>query len=84
MNRVIVHIDSLVLKGFRREDRHAIAAGLQQELTSMFADPKAIQHWTARGDISRLRVGNVPIDQGSKLQRVGGQIAQGIGREMKI
>ena len=32
MKRVVVHIDRLVLKGFRHEDRHDIAVGLQAEL----------------------------------------------------
>ena len=27
--RVVIHIDELVLRGFRPEDRHAIAEGLQ-------------------------------------------------------
>ena len=30
MRRVIVNIDSLVLKGFRYEDRHAIAAAVER------------------------------------------------------
>ena len=37
MKRVVVHIDRLVLNGFRHADRHAIAAGLQQELGRVFA-----------------------------------------------
>jgi DNA polymerase III delta prime subunit len=48
MKRVVLHIDSLVLKGFRHEDRHGIAEGLQQELSRLFADPQAAQQLTAR------------------------------------
>lgn len=83
MKRVIVHIDSLVLRGFHHEDRHAIAAGLQEELTQLFADPQTAHQWTARGDLSRLRLGNINVDPGSKPQRVGVKAARGIGREMK-
>lgn len=82
MKRVIVHIDRLVLKGFRPEDRHAIAAGLQRELAMLFADPQAFRQLTSRGDLSRLRVGGVRIDQGLKPQGVGVEMARGIGREM--
>lgn len=82
MKRVIVHIDRLVLKGFRPQDRHAIAAGLEQELAVMFADPQAVRRLTERGDLSRLRVGGVRIDQGLKPQDVGVQTVRGIGREM--
>jgi microcystin degradation protein MlrC len=84
MKRVVLHIDSLVLKGFRNEDRHGIAEGLQQELSRMFADPQAVQQLTANGDVSRLRVGSIHIGQNLKPQRVGLQVAQGIGKGMKI
>ena len=82
MNRVIVHIDRLVLKGYRPEDRHAIAAGLQQELGRVFADREAVSLLRARGDVSRLQVGGVRIEQGSRPQRVGKSLAQAIGREI--
>ena len=83
MKRVVVHIDRLVLRGFRPEDRHAIAAGLQQELSHLLADPQAAQGLKGLGDISRLQVGGVHIAQGSKPQRVGAQVARGIGKEFK-
>ena len=83
MKRVIVHIDRLVLKGFRPEDRHAIATGLQQELGRVFADQEAVSLLTAARDVPRLQVGGVPMEQGSKPQRVGESMAQGIGKEMR-
>ena len=83
MRRVVIHIDRLVLNGFRFEDRHAIAAGLQQELSRLLADPQAVQGLTGLGDISRLQVGRMHIAQSSKPQRVGAQVAQGIGKEFK-
>jgi hypothetical protein len=83
MKRVVLHIDSLVLKGFRHEDRHGIAEGLQQELTRLFADPQAALQLTANGDVSRLRIGGIQIHHDSKPQRVGSQVAQGIGKGMK-
>lgn len=84
VKRVVLHIDSLVLKGFRHEDRHGIAEGLQQELTRLFANPQAAQQLAANGNVSRLRLGNISIDQNSKPQRIGSQVAQGIGKGMKI
>lgn len=83
MKRIVLHIDSLVLKGFRHEDRHGIAEGLQQELTRLFVDPQAIQQLTANGDVSRLRIGGIQIRLDSKPQHVGLQVAQGIGKGMK-
>ena len=83
MNRIILHIYKLVLRGFNHEDRQGIAEGLQQELVRMFADPQAAQQLTANGDVSRLRIGSIRIGQNSKPQHVGSQVAQGIGKGMK-
>ena len=84
MKRVVLHIDSLVLKGFRHEDRHGIAEGLQHELSRLFADPQTTQQLTANSDMSWLRVDSIRIAQNEKPQRVGSQVAQGIGKGMKI
>jgi hypothetical protein len=84
MKRVVLHIDSLILKGFRHEDRYGIVEGLQQELSRLFVDPQVAQQLTANGDVSRLRLGSISIDQNSKPQRVGSQVAQSIGKGMKI
>lgn len=83
MKRVVVHIDRLVLNGFRHEDRHAIAVGLQQELGRVFADQEAVSLLSAMGDVPRLQVGGVHIEQSSKPQRVGENVAQGIGKEIR-
>ena len=84
MKRVVLHIDSLILKGFWHEDRHGIAEGLQHELSRLFADPQTAQQLTANGDISRLRVDSIQIAHNEKPQRVGSQVARGIGKGMKI
>ena len=83
MKRVVVHIDRLVLKGFRHEDRHAIAAGLQQELSRVFGDREAVENLSTAGDVSRLQVRGVQLEQGKKPQHIGENVAQGIGREIK-
>ena len=83
MKRLIVHIDRLVLKGFRPEDRHAIAAGLEQELGRVFADQEAVSRLSAVGDVSRLQLDGVSVEHGSKPQRVGESVAQSIGKEIK-
>ena len=83
MKRVVIHIDRLVLNGFRHEDRHAIAAGLQQELSRLLAYPQAVESLTGLGDRAQLQVSGVHIAQGSKPRRVGAQVAQGIGKEFK-
>lgn len=71
--RVVIHIDHLILNGFSREERHAIAVGLEQELGRV----------RGMGDVGRLRVDGVQFEPGSKRQRDGENVAQGIGKEIK-
>lgn len=80
MKRVVVHIDSLVLRGFRHDDRHAIAEGLQAELTRLFAEPSTANRLANTGDVSRLTIGNVDVTQGTNPEGVGTQTARGIAR----
>ena len=83
MRRVVVHIDRLVLTGFRHQDRHAIAAGLQQELGRVLDDRDAVSGLKAMGDMPRLRINNAPLAQDAKPQRIGESVARGFGREIK-
>lgn len=82
--RVVIHIDELVLRGFRPEDRHAIAEGLQAELARLYAtSPDALQALAGRGSTARLCVGEVPIAPGTRPAQVGGVLATGILRGIK-
>jgi hypothetical protein len=73
----------VVLKGFRHEDRHAIAAGLQAELTRLFAEPETAARVVNIGDTARLQAGNVYAEHIAKPQSVGTQTARGIARSIK-
>lgn len=81
MKRVVVHIDRLVLNGFRQEDRHAIGEGLQQELSRLLMNPLAAQGITNLGNQSQLRASRIPLAQSAKPQTVGAQVAQSINKE---
>jgi hypothetical protein len=83
VRHVHLHIDWLVLRGFRAEDRGGIAAGIRQELSRLFSDYEAAQALAARGDASRLRIGSVQINPETTPQGVGTQLARGIGTGMK-
>lgn len=83
MKRLIVHIDRLVLNGFRREERHAIAAGLQQELARVFANQEAAWGLRNMGDLGRLRVHGVQFEAGSNPQQISASVAQGIVKEIR-
>lgn len=80
MKRVVVHIDRLLLRGFRREGRHSLVEGLRGELSRQLADPDALRLLMSRGDVSRLEVG-VRVDARAKTADIGVQAARGIARE---
>jgi hypothetical protein len=80
MRRVIVNIDSLVLQGFRYEDRHAIAAEVQEELTRVLGAPRAAQQLTAIGSTPQLRIGNINVAANTKPQQVGAATGRAIGQ----
>jgi len=82
MRRAIIHVDRLVLKGFRYEDSQAIADGLRQELGRVFAGRDAVSHLSVMGHVSRMQVGGVHIEHGSEPVRIGEKVAHGIGKEL--
>jgi len=84
MKRVRLSIDRLVLKGFRPEDRHVIADSLQRALRRMFADPHAASRLSEIGDVHRMQVGSVRVDQDTRLQRIGEHIAQRINGTKRL
>ena len=80
MRRVVVHIDSLVLKGFRHEDRRAIGAAAQEEITRVLAIPDAAARVAQLGPTPQMRIGNIGVDANAKPQRVGAATGRAIGQ----
>ena len=78
--RVIVNIERLVLKGFRYEDRHAIAAAVQAELMRVLSAPEAAQRLTELGHVPRMRIGNVNVESNAQPQQVGSETGRAIGK----
>lgn len=83
MTRVVVHIERLVLQGFRPPDGEAIAAGLQAELSRTLAGPAAARNLIAMGSVPRLQLPALAIDHRMTSQRVGERVGHGIGREFE-
>ena len=67
-------------KGFRHEDRRAIAQGLQEQLTRLLSQPGMAQRLSQAGNVPRLRVGDVNMAADAKPQQVGIAAANGIGK----
>jgi hypothetical protein len=84
MERILVHIDSLVLKGFRYEDRHAIAAALQNELARMLTATGSARHVAALGNPARVRAGDIRVASSATARQVGAAVARHIGGALKL
>ena len=80
MKRIRISIDALVLKGFRHEDRHAIAEGLTQELTRQLGDREFAHRMTTLCDVRHLRAGSAAIDHGASPRQIGASAGRQIGK----
>jgi hypothetical protein len=74
-SRVEVTIDELILHGFARGDRHAIAEALQAELVRLLGEQGVPAAFAQGGQTDRVNTGNVEIAPGAAPQSIGVQIA---------
>ena len=80
MRRVIVNIESLVLKGFRYEDRHAIAAAVQNEISRALSARDTAAQLAQLGSIPNLRIGNVNVAANARPQQIGAAVGGAVGK----
>jgi hypothetical protein len=83
MRRVVVHIDRLVLKGVRREDRNSLAEGLRQELTLQFAEPGIAMHLPSETHVPRLHGGRIRLGPVVAPASIGARAARRIAKVIK-
>jgi hypothetical protein len=80
VKRVVVHIDRLVLKGFRNVDSHAIGEGMRGELARLLADPTTGERLASLGHVPRIQAGKVNLTQDAKPRRSGISAARAIAK----
>jgi hypothetical protein len=80
MKQVRVDIERLVLKGFRYEDRHAIAAALQDELARLLATPETAARLTNLGHVPHLSVDAFSVEAIPKPRHIGAETGRAIGK----
>lgn len=73
-------IDELVLHGFERRDRHAIAQAIQDELTTLLGKTESDHAFSASQEITRIDGGTVQLPQGTPAWSVGSHLAQAVHR----
>jgi hypothetical protein len=82
VKHVVVHIDRLVLKGFRNADSHAIGEGMRGELARLLADSTRGERLASLGDVSRIQAGKVNLTQHAKPRRSGISAGRAIAKAL--
>ena len=83
MRRVHLHIDALVLHGVTGEDRRAVAAAIERELTRRLAMPGAAAALAGVGRVDRLPAARVAL-AGGKPADIGRAAGRGIARALAL
>ena len=75
---VDLHIEELVLHGFSPGDRHAIAEGLQGELTRLLTDQGLPRGLAAGASRETLDAAPFAVTTGSRPEVIGAQVAHSV------
>lgn len=82
MNNIELHIEQLVLHGFRHSARYSIGKAVELELTRLLTERNVSPSLTKGGDFSRLDGGTINIAPSSKSDAIGTQVAQSVYENM--
>ncbi len=77
---VTVRIGELRLQSFSRSDGLRIADALQQELSSLLTDRGVPEFWLRSQTIERVKLDDVCIRSGARMQILGEQLARALLR----
>ena len=75
---VTLHIEALVLHGFAPGDRHAIAAGLQDELTRLLSEQGLPRAFEGESNLPRIDGGAIAVNPSSDPRGLGRHVARSI------
>jgi hypothetical protein len=79
-----LHIEELVLEGFRPADRHRIGAAVERELARLLAE-RGLPAGLAQGtDLPRLDGGSFEAKPGARPEAVGRQVAGAVYGGLKL
>jgi hypothetical protein len=83
MKRLVLHVERLVLNGFRPQDRDAMSEALREELGRQMAAPGLARDVAVRSDTAHVRVGPLTIPRTLRPDQAGAWIARVIARGLK-
>jgi hypothetical protein len=79
-----MNIDRLVLNGFEQHEARALSEALQSQVSEVLADQTARNDWVRSHRTPVLKVGAVPLEQGtSGAGKLGRRIGQAVGKGLK-
>lgn len=82
MTRVVVHIDSLILRGIDPADAPALSAGIEAQLQQLLGEPGRATRLAAAGNRRRVDAGVVDSSNAKSARQLGGcaarQIVKGV------
>jgi hypothetical protein len=81
--KIDLHVEQLVLEGFRPGDRHRIGAAVQSELARLLTEgglPSGLAHGA---DLPRLDGGSFEARPGARPETVGRQVASAVHGGLK-
>ncbi|MGA9998446.1 MAG: hypothetical protein WBP93_23735 [Pyrinomonadaceae bacterium] len=80
--RIELHIEELVLHGFERGDRYAVADAIERELSRLLAEQFTEQgipsSLTQNSESAHLDAGAFHVAPRSKADHIGAQVAQAV------
>jgi hypothetical protein len=79
---VELHIEELVLHGFAPGDRYLIGEAVERELTRLFSEQGTPQLIAEGGEMVGLNAGSFEVEQSSKPETLGIQLANALYRGM--
>jgi hypothetical protein len=78
MRRVLVHVNRLVLKGIRHEDRLSLVEGLRRELRLQLAEPGLANNLQRETHVPRLDGGRIRLGSTAGPASIGTQAGRRI------
>ncbi len=73
-----LHIEELVLNGFKHSDRYEIGEAVERELTQLFKEQGIPPSFSRDGDTARLDAESFKMGDNSKAPMIGAQVAQAV------
>ncbi len=78
MHNIELHIDQLVLHGFKPGDRHRIGQAVELELTHMLSERGLPTSFTNIGEYTQLNGGTFNMAPNCRAETIGSQVAQSV------